>query len=114
MTTELDQAIIATSIRDMVDKGYFSISTIDSILKVTRVQKNQAVYDRLHMLHCVHFNKMPPEVLDALPAMIRDVLNGPEFDIEACFRPRAKEPNVIEINPAAKPKRGLFALPWRK
>lgn len=100
---DLDKAFIETALKDMVSKGYFSICTIDAILKVTKSIPDGEIYKRLHLMHCVHFNKMPQAVLNALPDMIRDVLSGQELNFDDFYRNTKPSPGqLIDITPEKK------------
>lgn len=110
---DLDAIIIETALRKMVNGGYLSISTINEIVKLKRIIPDAQVYQRLSLLHCVHFSDMPPEVRDALPGMIRQVLTGIEFDAEAIFqanRPGARPVPAALIDIEPEPRRRFLRL----
>lgn len=114
MSDDLDKLFIETNLRKMVSNGWFSISDIDSILKVTKSVPDQEIYKRLHLLHCVHFKDMPEPVLQALPDMIRKVIGGPPFDFDSFFKRKSEQQhgtNIIEITPEPQAK-GLLAR-WK-
>lgn len=117
MTTDLKELAAVTALNDMMGKGWFSICTIDNVSKMLgRNPKGQA-YDILNALHCVHFDKMPPALRDAIPALIEQCLDcAPTHRFTTVQRHR-----VIDITPpaaareperAGEPRRGLLRLLW--
>lgn len=54
----------------MFNQGYFSICTLDGILKMTNQIPDKMCYDILHTIHCVHFNEMDPTLARGLPMLI--------------------------------------------
>lgn len=79
---ELKVMVATTALKDMLQKGWFSICTIDSINKVTKHIPDREAYDMLHALHCVHFSDMPPELVRGMPLLIHRALgtNTIQFD----------------------------------
>lgn len=117
MTTDLRDIAAVTALNKMMDQGWFSICTIDNVAKLLgRNPKGQA-YDILNALHCVHFDKMPKELRDAIPALIEQCLDcAPTHRFTSVSRHR-----VIDITPPAaareparseEPRRGLLRLLW--
>lgn len=99
---DLKQQIAITSLNSMMSKGYFDICTIDTVGKLMEVNPKGEAYTMLHPLHCVHFDKMPPDVREAIPSLIQECLGvGPVFKFKTL------EPEVIEVAPA---KRGFLRL----
>ena len=54
----------------MFNQGYFSICTLDSILKMTGQVADKMCYDILHTIHCVHYNEMDETLRRGLPMLI--------------------------------------------
>lgn len=108
----LDQAFIETAMRHMFDRGWFDVCTIDNIVKMRGCHPDPEAYKRLHLLHCVHWNTMPPAVLEALPDLIQRVIGGDAFNFEDLVRPKPPT-QTIDITPAKRP-RGLLRLLSRK
>lgn len=72
-----------TALNDMFKRGHFSICTIDSIAKMANVNPKGRAYDILHTLHCVDFDKMPKELREEVPNMIRECLSlSPIYEFE--------------------------------
>jgi hypothetical protein len=76
------------AVNKMMQDGYLSICTIDNILKMTGGIPNRKDYDLLHMLHCVKFMDMDPELLRGLPVILQRVIAAEEIVIE--FTPNVK------------------------
>lgn len=72
-----------TALNDMFKKGYFNICTIDNIAKMANVNPKGRSYNILHTLHCVDFDKMPKELREEVPNMIRECLSlSPIYEFE--------------------------------
>lgn len=69
------------ALKKMLSDGYFSICTVDKILKMTGGVPNREDYDVLSTLHCVHYMDMEPELLRGLPLLIQRVLSAEELVI---------------------------------
>jgi hypothetical protein len=65
-----------TALKHMLAGSHFSICTIDQILKVTGGVPNADDYETLRLLHCIHYQDMPPELLRELPAVVKRVLGS--------------------------------------
>lgn len=64
----------------MFDKsdGWFSICELDELMKFYKVRfthKTKQVYERVHMLHCKHWNTFDKELLEAFPDYINFILS---------------------------------------
>lgn len=78
----VERAAAVASLRHMISKGYFSICTIDKILKASGAIPDRRAYNILNMLHCVDFSDMEPDVRDELPELLRLALGGgPVLDV---------------------------------
>lgn len=58
----LDDAIVATAIKKMLDKGWFDICTFNELVRMTGALVPSSVRARLRPLHCIQWNEMPDEV----------------------------------------------------
>lgn len=63
-----------TALNVMMQKNYFSICAIDSVAKMLGVNPKSEAYDILLTLHCVDWDKMPKELKDAVPELIKECL----------------------------------------
>ena len=75
-------AAVKQSMSKMLNEsGHFSICTIDDCLKVCRLPTNgNQHYHDLHLLHCVSYSEMEPELLAALPAKIAKAFHHNRFE----------------------------------
>jgi hypothetical protein len=93
----------------MAEQGYFDICTIDKIRSAAGVGRGEGeAYKTLSMLHCIHYDKMPGELRDALPSLVAEVLQEPA--IEFSLRPAMKTLTTIDQKPAKA--KGLIARIW--
>ncbi len=100
MTTEnhdLRQMSAMTALNSMMSGRFFDICTIDSVGKMMGVRPEGEAYNILRPLHCIHWEKMPDELRDAVPDLIRQCLGvGPSY----VFKTLTQE--VIDVTPARK------------
>lgn len=68
------------ALKKMVQSSHFSICTLDTIIKMMDVKPDRDAYSILHTLHCVDYNQMRPELLQALPDLIATVLRSPSLE----------------------------------
>lgn len=79
--TDIDKEIIKTALKNMFDKGWFDICAFDNCVRIACVYPSPELRERLHALHCVHFNAMPQPVREWVLASILDVFNLPPFNV---------------------------------
>jgi hypothetical protein len=105
--SDLKQMSALTSLNSMMHKGYFDICTVDSVGELLGIKPREAdAYLILRPLHCIHFNRMPQELRDAIPSLIQECLG-----VAPVFQFRTLDPLVIEIREpveAPTPKRSGF------
>lgn len=78
----------------MLSDSYFRVCTIEKIVEMNGLKPDREAMAILQTLHCVHYNQMPPELLNALPELIARVLHSPSFD--------ASRLNIIETGTGLK------------
>lgn len=95
MMDEIQAMAARVALKKMAQDGYFSICTIDNILKMSGGVPEARDYQILRTLHCVNFRDMPPELLRGLPLLIQRVLeaDGIDFTFEAKGQSRALQFN---------------------
>ena len=93
---DIQKMAITAALEKMVADGYVSICTIDKILKMTGGVPNRKDYEVLHMLHCVSFKDMSPELLRGLPVIMQRVLGAESVQFN--FGPEYRK-RMIEVNP---------------
>lgn len=98
---DLKQLAAMTALNEMLAGSHFSICTIDRVATLLAVNPKGEAYDTLHTLHCIHYDKMPARLRDAIPELIRQCLG-----VEAIYRFTTLQREVIEVAPERK--RGGF------
>ena len=78
----LQQMAATAAVKKMLAEGYISICTVDKILKATGGVPNSYDYEILHMLHCVNFRDMDPELIRGLPLILQRVLGAESLQFE--------------------------------
>jgi len=74
---EIQVLTAKVALKDMFRKGHLSICTIDNIIKMNPLLSvDRESYDMLHLLHCVHFQDMPQELLRGLPLLIQRTIGN--------------------------------------
>ena len=70
-----DKAIFGIRVQNMFRDKWFSVCSLDDCRKSLGLQdSDHALRRELGELHCLDFKKMPPEVLDALPAKVSEFI----------------------------------------
>jgi len=97
MLNDLQKMAAQAAIKQMLRQKYFSICTIDNILKMTNGKPNREDYQILNTLHCVDYGDMPPELLRGLPVLIERVLTSePLQTISLDFADSTKKLMVVK------------------
>ncbi len=78
--TDIEKLAARAALKKMARDGYFSICTIDTILKMTGGVPDGRDYTVLRALHCINFRDMEPELLRGLPLLIQRVLEAPGIE----------------------------------
>ena len=81
-----------TALNNMMEKGWFSICTIDDVAALLEVNPRGETYTILRPLHCIHFDKMPAELRDAIPGLIQQCLG-----IAPIFRFKTLQREMIDV-----------------
>lgn len=103
--SDLKQLAAIAALNKMMSGGYVSISTIRTIAEMLSINPKGEAFSILETLHCVNFDKMPAELRDAVPGLIKQILN-----IEATYQFKTLEnPSVVVVVEPEKP-RGLLRL----
>lgn len=95
-----------TALNEMMAKGWFDICTINAVAELLGVNPRGESYRILYPLHCVHFDKMPGELREAILGLIQDCIGmAPIFQ----FKTLAQK--IIDVSPDQKvKKRSLLSL----
>lgn len=73
--SDLKQQIAMTALNNMLSKGHFDICTIRNVAELLNVHPKAEEYIMLQSLHCIDYAKMPTEVRQAIPELIRRCLS---------------------------------------
>lgn len=71
---------IEAALKTLFAKSYFSICTVDSIIKTLNLKPDSDRYNELHLLHCVDYGDMSPALLEALPTKLMQLFDCPRID----------------------------------
>ncbi len=107
--TEIEQLAVATALAKMLGEGFFSICTIDQIVKITGAIPDQRAYHTLRLLHCVNYADMPVQIRDQLGALIGAVICGEPLDLSAALARHSPKPERRQMYEPA-PRKGLLRL----
>lgn len=105
MNAELKASIMILAVQDLFLKNYFNICAVDTILEAQGAsqKKGSEVYKNLHMLHCVHWSAMGPEMATQVKQLVCEMLldtSWQEFSKAVGAKPAAapqKSPEVIDV-----------------
>ena len=78
---KLDAKVAVMALNHMAEKGFFSICTYEECQRLLKVHIPKETMDRLHVLHCVHFSAMPPDVLGFVEAACRELFTARTIDL---------------------------------
>jgi hypothetical protein len=91
-----------TALNSMLVGKHFSICAIDSVAKMLNVNPASDAYNVLHTVHCIDFEKMPAELRQAIPGLIKECLGvAPVYEFKTMDR------EAIEVSPV---KRGFLRV----
>lgn len=66
--------MVQTAVASLFEKNWFDICTLDKLLKIIGARESGEAYKMLHALHCVHYDKMPPELRSRIPELVNECL----------------------------------------
>ena len=92
-----------TNLNHMMRKGYVSICDIDKVAGLLGIDvKGSESYQMLSAMHCINFSEMPQEMREAIPVLIKELL---QMDAAYQFQmpPRAGSITVVHVDPENKP-----------
>lgn len=104
--SDLKQMAALTALNEMMAGNHFNVCTIDRIATMLGVHPKGEAYEVLHTLHCINWSKMPPELRQAVPGLIKECLGvAPIYE----FKTARPEVRIIDVTPEPEaPKRGGF------
>jgi hypothetical protein len=80
--TQLSHLGVLTALNRMLLDTYFSISTVDTAIKLMGSCPDGRAYDILRSMHCVHWKDMPKELREAIPKLIERCINVPAHQFQ--------------------------------
>lgn len=72
---DLKQLAAITALNDMLQKGSVNICTIDTVATMLGVNCKGEAYSILRPLHCVDFARVPQQLKEAIPGLIKECLS---------------------------------------
>lgn len=100
--SDIKQLAALTALNDMMQKGYVCICTIDKIGEMLGINPKCESHQILRTLHCVHFDKMPTELRQQIPLLIKECLSM-EPTYQFAMTVLAPPESVVEPVPQKKP-----------
>lgn len=94
---ELKNMAAMTALNQMLAGAHFSICTVDSVAAMLNVRPASEAYSILRTVHCIDYAKMPKELRQAIPDLIKQCLG-----VDPAYEFKTMEREVIEINPAKR------------
>lgn len=74
----IQKAVAEQALSHLLNHPYFDICQLQSIIEIIpNASRKSKAYDMLHALHCIHYKAMSPEVIKALPDLIREAITPP-------------------------------------
>jgi hypothetical protein len=70
----LKSLICQTAFDEMIEKGYFNFSTVESASAIIGKNLTREVSRELRILHCVDFDKMPLAVIEFISKVLEGIL----------------------------------------
>ena len=71
----VDVNFCRVSMGNMFSKGWFDICPVTDCMKILGVSRfnTEKTYERLRLLHCVHWGQMPADIREQIPEMISEI-----------------------------------------
>ena len=73
--------VVETALNHLFEKKWFDVCTLREIIEVMGVSRDTDAYKQLSALHCVHYDRMSPEMKQVLPMLINEALKIPTINI---------------------------------
>lgn len=71
---ETKRLVVQTAVTDLFEKDWFDICVLDKLLKILDGRKSGKAYDMLRLMHCVHYDRMPPDLRARIPQLVNECL----------------------------------------
>lgn len=105
---DLKQMSAVTALNDMMESGRFDICCIRNVAELLGVNpKESEAFAILQPLHCVRFEKMPPQLREAIPSLVEKCLG-----VSPIYKFKSVQPaGLIEvITPEESKKKSVLRL----
>lgn len=80
---ETKQLVVKQAVKKLFEDRHFSICTLDRAIDLIGARQGGEAYKMLHTLHCVDYDKMPPELREKIPHLVNECLRQQNNVIEA-------------------------------
>lgn len=77
---ETRRLVVTAALDRLFTNQWFDICTLRGVSELMGLSTDSEAYKALHTLHCVHYNKMNPELRDLIPELVREALNPPTYE----------------------------------
>jgi len=95
--TDIKNLAAMTALNSMMQSPFFNICTIHNVAELMGVNPKGEAYATLAVLHCIHWDKMPIELREAVPGLIQQCLG-----IAPSYVLKTLEQEVLDVAPARK------------
>lgn len=72
-----------TAVSHLFKQTHFSICDLRNVMEIVGARKGSEAYKLLQNLHCVDYDKMPPELRERIPHLVNECLRQQDDVIEA-------------------------------
>lgn len=71
---ETRQLVVTAALNDLFTKKWFDMCNLNKVREIVNAPKNSEAYKLLDALHCVDYDKMPPDLRERIPHLVNEVL----------------------------------------
>lgn len=71
---ETKRLVVQTAVTQLFERKWFSISELNEIMELIGARTGGEAHQMLHALHCVHYDKMPPDLRARVPHLVNECL----------------------------------------
>ncbi len=80
---ETKRLVVQTAVSHLFKQTHFSICDLRNVMEIVGARKGSEAYKLLQNLHCVDYDKMPPELRERIPHLVNECLRQQDDVIEA-------------------------------
>lgn len=74
---ETRQLVVTAALNDLFTKQWFDMCNLNKVREIVNAPRNSEAYKLLDALHCVAYDKMPPDLRNRIPQLVNEVLRPP-------------------------------------